>query len=112
VSTDSAVIGPYKTGEKPLPLTYTFQDNGGVAINLTGFTAKVNVREKYGAATQYNATVSTPLSGIVTYAWTGAEFPTPGQYQAEFWVGNGVARYDSILLKFDVRAAVGPVPAI
>lgn len=112
MSTTSAVIGPYVTGEKPPPLNYTFLDSTNAPINLTGYTAKVNVRERYGAATQYNATVSTPASGVVTYAWTGSEFPTPGSYQAEIWVGNGVTRYDSILLKFDVRAAVGPVPSI
>lgn len=112
MSDTSVVIGPYVAGEKPPPLTYTFLDSTGTAINLTGYAAKVNIREKYGTATQYNATVSAPTSGTVTYAWTGTEFPTAGQYLAEVWCGNGVQRYDSLLLKFDVRAAVGPVPSI
>jgi hypothetical protein len=106
------VAGPYVVGEKPPPLTYQFLDSAGVAINLTGYTAKFVVKEKYGTATTYNATVSTPASGIITYTWVGTEFATAGSYQAEMWVGNGALRYDSILIKFDVRAAVGPVPAI
>jgi hypothetical protein len=111
-SPDSVTIGPYVVGEKPSPLTYTFLDSAGVAINLTGFTAKFAVREQFGTATTFNATVSTPASGITSYTWAGTEFPTPGSYQAEMWVGNGVLRYDSILIKFTVRASVGPVPAI
>jgi hypothetical protein len=112
VSATSAVIGPYVTGEKPPTLSYTFLDSSGAAIDLTGYTAKFNIKERWGAATQYSATVATPASGIVTYAWTGAEFLTPGHYEAEFWVGNTTLRYDSIRLKFDVQQAVGPVPAI
>jgi hypothetical protein len=109
---DSVAAGPYVVGEKPPPLTYQFLDSTGLAINLTGFTAKFVVKEKYGTATTYNATVSTPATGITTYTWAGTEFLTPGSYQAEMWVGNGVTRYDSILIKFDVRGAIGAVPAI
>lgn len=112
MSATSVTIGPYVVGEKPPALAYSFLDSGGAAINLTGYTAKFNVREKYGTATQYNASVTTPLSGTVTYAWTGAEFPTAGEYQAEFWAGNGTNRFDSILIKFEVRLPVGAVPSI
>lgn len=106
------VIGPFVAGEKPDPLTYTFLDDNGAAINLTGFTAKLNIREKWGSAVQYNATVSAPESGKVTYAWTGAEFPTAGRYYVEMWVGNNTLRYDSLLIEITVRAPVGPVPSI
>lgn len=112
-SPTSVAIGPYVVGEKPPPLRYTFLDSNGVAIDITSYTAKFNVREKYGSSTQYNATVLTPASGIVSYTWTGVEFPTAGEYTAEFWVGNGTTvRYDSILIKFNVRLPVGAIPSI
>ena len=112
MTSPSVSCGPYVVGEKPPPLTYTFQDSTGVAINLTAYTAKFVVKETDGTATTYNATVTTPASGIVTYAWTGTEFATAGHYQAEVWVGNTVIRYASILITFDVRLPVGAVPAI
>ncbi len=112
MSDTKVTIGPFVAGEKPSPLVYTFLDDGGAAINLTGFTAKLNVRERWGLAVQYNATVSQPEAGKVTYTWTGAEFPTAGRYTAEIWAGNGTLRYDSILIEFTVRAPVGPVPSI
>ena len=112
MTSPSVTAGPYTVGEKPPPMTYTFLDSTGVAINLTGYTAKFVVKEHDGAATTYNATVTTPASGIVTFSWTGVEFATAGHYQAEFWVGNTVLRYASILITFDVRLPVGAVPAI
>jgi hypothetical protein len=111
-SSPAVSAGPYVAGEKPAPLTYTFLDSTGAPLDLSGYTAKFIVRERFGAPTTYDAVVTTPASGIVTYTWTGAEFPTSGQYTAEVWAGNGVLRYDSVLIKFDVRTAVGPVPSI
>jgi hypothetical protein len=105
-------IGPYVVGEKPPPLIYTFLDSAGTAINLTGYTAKFTYREANGSPTEASASVTTPLAGAVTYAWTGSEFPTPGHYQAEFWAGNATNRYTSLLLLFDVRQPVGTVPNI
>jgi len=115
--TDSATTavqaGPYVVGEKPPPLTYSFLDSNGSPIDLSGFTAGFTLREKYGAPVSYSATVSSPSAGAVTYAWTGAEFPTAGSYLAEFWTGNGVTiRYASVLIKIDVRLPVGAVPSV
>lgn len=111
-ATQSVQAGPYVVGEKPPPLQYTFLDSTGSPIDLTGYTAKFVVREQYGPATTFTATVVNPSGGVVQYAWSSSEFPTSGSYLSEFWAGNGVVRYASILIKFDVRTAVGPVPSV
>ena len=114
MSTPSVEIGPFKVGEIPLPFTYQFQDSNGAALNITGYTAKFNCREHdattgvFGAA----ASVSDPVNGIVQYLWVGNEFPTPGHYLAEVWVGNLTERFASVNILFDAALAVGPVPAI
>jgi BppU N-terminal domain len=111
-ATVSVQAGPYVVGEKPPPLQYTFLDSNGVPIDLSGYTAKFVVHEQFGPATTFNASVTDPSNGVVQYTWTAAEFPTSGSYFSEFWTGNGSVRYASILIKFDVRTAVGPVPSV
>lgn len=109
----TVAAGPYVVGEKPPALMYTFLDRLGAAINLTGFTAKFIVKQADSTAVTYNATVATPASGIVSYTWAGNEFLAAGNYQAEFWVGNGgTLRYCSVMIKFEARLPVGVVPNI
>lgn len=107
-------IGPYVVGEKPSPLEYQFLNSDGAPMNLTGYTAKFVVRpvDDESAAATYNATVTDPTLGKVTYPWTGAELSTPGRHWAEVWVGNTTNRYASARMTFPVRASVGPVPSI
>ena len=109
----SIQLGPYVRGEIQAPLSYTFQDSSGAAIDLTGYTAKFSCREQDGAPSLYSAALaSDPTTGQVGYTWTGAEWATAGHYMAEFWVGNGVHRLASLMLEFDVRTPVGSIPAI
>jgi hypothetical protein len=104
---------PFVVGEKPAPLVYTFKDSTGAVINLTGYNAKFSVRELYGVAgALFNAAVTGPTAGEATYTWVGGEYPTPGHYLAEMWVGNGTQRFCSERIEFDVRAPVGSVPSI
>jgi hypothetical protein len=112
VSCDSQSIGPYVVGEKPPELRYSFLGSDGAPLDLTGYSAKFLIREKYGTAVTLNATVTVPTSGTVAYTWTGAEFPSPGEYSAEFWTGDGTHRYASVLITFNVRGPIGPVPAV
>lgn len=109
----SVGIGPYVVGEKPVPLVYQFLDSAGAPIDLTGYTATFSyVRCDGGIPATGAATVTSPTAGQVTHAWTGAEFPEPGPYWAEFWAGNTTNRFCSLRLEYLVRSAVGAVPSI
>jgi hypothetical protein len=103
---------PYVIGEKSSPLTYQFQDSGGAAIDITGYTAKFQYQEHDGSATVVSATVTDGPNGKVTYIWTGSEFTTAGRYRAQFWAGNGTNRFASTDILFEVALPVGPVPSI
>lgn len=108
-------IGPYVVGEIPPPLEYTFLDSAGVAINLTGFTAKFQRAEIVGTFVNpvtLNATVTDAVNGKVTYTWTAADFPSPGHYGGMFFVGNGVNRYASWLITWTTCASVDTPPNI
>jgi hypothetical protein len=112
VTVQTLDLGTFVVGEKPTALEYQFLNSDNTVIDLTGYTAKFVYRERDGVASTANAAVSTPAQGKVTYTWLGTEMPTPGHYQAEFWVGNGAQRYASWLITWTVRTSTGPVPAI
>jgi hypothetical protein len=108
----NTAIGPFVVGEKPAPLQYQFQDASGAPLPIVAYTVKFNVRERNGTNTVYNATLADGPNGIVEYTWIGGEFPTPGHWFAEFWVGNNVQRFCSVEITFNVRTPIGPVPNI
>lgn len=115
MSSPNVTIGPFVVGEKPDPIEYQFLDVDGAAMDLTAYLATFTVRERCAdqpSVDNVPADVTTATEGRVTYSWTGTEFPTPGHYTAEIWVGNNAQRYASVLIEFDVRAPVYAVPAI
>lgn len=113
MASSTTTIGPYVVGEKPSPLEYTFLASDGSPMNLTGYTAKFVIRPvDSDTASTYNAAITNPTGGVVTYTWSGAELAEPGKHWAELWVGNTMNRYASLRLEYSVRASVGAVPAI
>ncbi len=112
IDLESIQLGVYTVGEKPLPLTYPFQDNTGAPIDLTGYTARFQFKELNGSVQTRNATVSAPAVGEVTYTWTAGDLGASGQYEAEFWVGNTDRLLASVPIVFTVRESVGSAPSI
>lgn len=112
---DLTPSNPFVVGEIPDPVEYQFQQANGTPLPVGGFQARFTVRERWSTTpAEYAAQVTDGPAGKVTYTWTGSEFPTPGRYLAELWVGNtpGGSRFASVLLSFTARAPVGAVPAI
>lgn len=107
-------LGVFTVGEIPAPLEYQYLDWDGVPIDLTaGFTAKFNwTRVGATAAPTANAAMSDAALGKVLYTWTGAEFLQPGNYRAQFIVGNGTQRWFSDMITWTTRVGVGTVPTI
>lgn len=105
-------IGPYTAGEKPAALVHTFTDSSGTAINLAGYTAKLQLVRLDAAPATANATVSGAATGEVTYAWGASDLTTAGRYQAQFWAGNGTFRFASDIFTFEVQPSVTTAPAI
>lgn len=99
------VIGPFVVGEIPAPIDYQYEDSAGVGIPIHGYSAKFEVWERdTPGCLIYDAIPDDLDAGVVKYVWAGGEFPTPGHYQARFWIGNLTQRFASILIKFDVAA--------
>jgi hypothetical protein len=107
-------IGPFVVGEIPAPLAYDFQEFDGTVLDLSGYTVKFYYREKFDQTAATRSAVLQPSAnkGRVVYSWTGTDLVSPGHYSAQFFAGNGVQRYASNLITFDVASAVGPIPAI
>lgn len=112
----ATVIGPYHVGELPPLLTITFKDSTGLAISLTGYTAKFGYRKYAGSWTTLNATIDadqTNNKGQAHYTWVANDMAASGDYEGEMWIGNanGV-RYASIRLAWQVKPALTPTPNI
>lgn len=107
------VIGPFVVGEIPFTLVYTYLDQNGASLDLSGgYTAKFVYRNGAGEHT-VNATITNATAGQVSYQWTGPELDSPGRWTAEFWVGNGgTTKLASSLIRYTVRQPVGTVPSL
>lgn len=106
-------LGQFVLGEIPPPLEYQFLDADGVPIDLSGYTGRFSLRLRWDdTGTVYNVFGSPTVDGKVTYVWDGTEWPTAGEYWAEFIAGNGVNRYVSHRISMCVGDPVAPVPSI
>jgi hypothetical protein len=104
-------IGDLVCGERPNPIVYQFQDSTGAAlVNLTGYSVAFVVMERDGTplvVTDSRVQITDSAAAKVTYFWNGTEFATPGRYQAQFWVGNGIQRYASWIIAWTAALSVG-----
>lgn len=103
-------IGPYTTGESPITLEITFKDSLGVALNLTGYTAKFAIEKADGSGDVTPAgtpTVADALNGKTDYDWDDADVATPGHFRAQMWVNNVITGVTlaSDLFEYFVRDA-------
>lgn len=114
----TVVLGTYTVGEVPPTLEYQFLDSSGTAISLVGFTvARFNWGLWVGGtpitdAITDEATISDALNGRVTYAWTGAEFATTGRHAGQFFVNDGTTQFASLVIEWQVCAAIGTPPVV
>jgi hypothetical protein len=104
-------LGPYRRGEIPPPLTYTYLDSTGAAITLPASSvAKLEIETPTGSIIERTAAVATQTGstiGQVTYIWVAADFPAAGTYRAELWAGKDSSnKYASARLVWVVEAAI------
>lgn len=111
-------LGPYVTGEIPVPLVHVFTDAAGAALNISGFAAKFSYGRRDPSTGDFidtatrDATITDGPAGEATYTFDGTEMDESGVWVAELWVGNGTNRFASELFEYVVRASVGTAPAI
>lgn len=68
-------------------IQYTFLDEDGDAINLTGATVKIYMQNATDGTTKIDGgscTVTDAANGVVTYSWADADVDESGLFWAEF----------------------------
>lgn len=88
----SITVGPYKQGEIPDPLVYTFDDAAGTPIPNDGFTGKAELYPP-GATEPIEAELDLDDS-ILEATYIIPELEAWGTHRLDFFVGNnGQLRY-------------------
>jgi hypothetical protein len=83
-----------RKGDRLPELQATLTDEDGDAVNLTGLVVKFHMRPARGGAAKVDAaaTLVTPASGIVKYAWAAIDTDTADRFVGEFEVAYGDGR--------------------
>jgi hypothetical protein len=102
---DLIEIGPFKTGEIPPALAYTFE-----GVDLTGYDAVFIYQLQGGVGVERIANVTDAANGEVTYNWDPADLEDPGVVSAEVWAGNGTNRFASPTIRYTIRPSVADTP--
>lgn len=108
-------IGFFAAGEIPPPVSHTFTDFDGAAVDISSFSTRQMNIEAIPAVTGPLGTnavtfVTDGTDGKVTYAWSATDMAEPGSYSAQIWVSNGTNRYASDLIIFVVYDGPGDAP--
>lgn len=108
-------IGSYTQGEIPDPITYTFKDHDGNALDLTGYTNAVVELTHGGTTVERAAEIAanqTTNRGQVTWTPVDGDLDDAGSYTIQWWAGNGASsRLAGRVFRFTVDRAAA-VPAI
>lgn len=99
-------IGPFVAGEKPGQYQHTFEDDDGVAINITGYTVKLHIQRVGASAVTRTGSVVNGAAGIGGYTLTATDIATDGIYKFMWEAGNGTNRYFSDPIISRVRPAL------
>lgn len=102
-------LGSFVAGEIPEALVVTMTRNG-VALNLTGYTAKWQFGKQGEASTTAAATITSPSTGVTRYDWVSGNMATAGFYVGYMWVGNGSQKYASERFVWTVDEGIGTAP--
>ena len=98
-------------GTKLEPLVYTFADNDGAEISLSGYTAKVTwLKHSTGATGEFDA--DSVSGGAVTFTVPEAVTSEPDIVDLQVWAGNGTARLDGERWRLGVYDGPGTAPSI
>lgn len=108
-------LGAFPAGTIPPDLEVTFTDYNGNPLNIAAFSAR-----------QMNIEVIPPSGGVlggglvpfvtdgsdgkVKYVWQGPDMATPGDYQAQIWISDGVKKLASDLIVYTVYDGPGTAP--
>ena len=88
------------------PITLTLERDG-VAINVTGCTVDLYIKNPSGSITNTghtSCTLTTPGSGIVTYTTQSTDFPVGATYNCEVKITYGDATVETLYETFNVVA--------
>lgn len=104
-------LGVFAAGEIPYPIEHTFKVNG-VAIDLTVWSAFVVIEGPNETGTYGAGQVLTDEAdeGKITYVVAEADMQDTGKYRMLIWVEDGVNRFASDLILFEVYDGPGPTP--
>lgn len=101
----------FAAGEIPYPVAHTFLDSSGSAIDLTGWTAWVEIEGPDGVTAGAGAVgTAQATNGIISYTWDEDDMQEPGKYRMLIWVADGINRFASDLIQYEVYDGPGPTP--
>jgi hypothetical protein len=87
-------VTPLFVGETHKPLSVTFLDDSGAALNLTGATLSVRFSGVSGSASFLGGgsfSITNAAAGLFTYTLVAGDVATPGTWQLQFKATYGDA---------------------
>ena len=109
----SILLAKCAAGAKLEPFVYTFLDNDGAAVDLTGYTGTVTwLRHSDDTSGEFAATATGGSAGTVTFTLPDALTATEDVVDVQAWAGNSSIRLDGQRWRVVVAEAAGTAPSI